>query len=81
MPLLQVRDIPDHLYRLLVEQAAKERRSLAQQAVAVLARGLEVELDSKARRQKVLRAIKEGSQVKPARLKDPAKLIREDRRR
>jgi plasmid stability protein len=46
MPLLQVRDIPDHVYRLLVEQAAKERRSLAQQAVAVLARGLEVELDS-----------------------------------
>jgi hypothetical protein len=81
MPFLQVRDIPDHLYRLLADQAAKERRSLAQQAVAVLARGLEVELDAKARRQKVLRAIKEGSQARPVRLKDPAKLIREDRRR
>lgn len=81
MPFLQVRDIPDHLYRLLAEQAEKERRSLAQQAVAVLARGLEVELDAKARRQKVLRAIRESSQARPARLKDPAKLIREDRRR
>lgn len=81
MPFLQVRDIPDHLYRLLADQAAKERRSLAQQAVAVLARGLEVELDAKARRQKVLRAIKESSQARPVRLKDPAKLIREDRRR
>ena len=81
MPILQVRDIPDHLYRLLTEQAEKERRSLAQQAVAVLARGLEVELDAKARRQKVLRAIKESGAVRPARLKDPAKLIREDRRR
>jgi hypothetical protein len=81
MPFLQVRDIPEHLYRLLAEQAEKERRSLAQQAVAVLARGLEVELDAKARRQKVLRAIRERSQARPARLKDPAKLIREDRRR
>jgi hypothetical protein len=81
MPLLQVRDIPDDLYRLLAEQAERERRSLAQQAVTVLARGLDVELDAKARRQRVLRAIKEGGQAGPRRLKDPAKLIREDRRR
>ncbi|HEX4594454.1 MAG TPA: hypothetical protein VH157_09270 [Bryobacteraceae bacterium] len=81
MPLLQVRDIPEHLYRLLAEQADKERRSLAQQAVAVLARGLEVELDAKARRQKVLRAIRESGQMRPLKVKDPAKLIREDRRR
>ena len=81
MPLLQVRDIPEHLYRLLAEQADKERRSLAQQAVAVLARGLEVERDAKARRQKVLRAIRESGQMRPLKVKDPAKLIREDRRR
>jgi len=81
MPFLQVRDIPDHLYRLLAEQAEKERRSLAQQAVAVLARGLDVELDAKARRQRVLQAIKEFSQAGPMKLTDPAKLIREDRRR
>ena len=81
MPLLQVRDIPDHLYRLLAERAERERRSLAQQAVAILARGLEVELDAKARRQNVLRAIRENAQARVAKLKDPAKLIREDRRR
>ena len=81
MPLLQVRDIPDHLYRMLAERAERERRSLAQQAVAVLARGLEVELDAKARRQNVLRAIRENAQARVAKLKDPAKLIREDRRR
>ena len=81
MPLLQVRDIPDHLYRLLAEQAERERRSVAQQAVMVLARGLDMELDAKARRQKVLQAIKEGGQTSPRRLKNPAKLIREDRRR
>jgi hypothetical protein len=81
MPLLQVRDIPEHLYRLLAERAEKERRSLAQQAVAVLARGLDVELNPKARRQELLRTIRENRRARLPKLKDPAKLIREDRRR
>jgi hypothetical protein len=38
--------------------AEKERRSLAQQAVAVLAKGLEVEVDPRARRRKVLEEAK-----------------------
>ncbi|MGH7247107.1 MAG: hypothetical protein ACREH9_03295, partial [Pseudomonadota bacterium] len=76
-----VRDVPDHIYRLLVEQAAKERRSLAQQTVAVLARGLQVELDAKARRQAVLQAIQTADPAKSAKLSGPARLIREDRRR
>lgn len=79
MPLIQVRDVPAHIYRLLSEQAEKERRSLAQQVVAVLARGLQVDLDSKARRQKVLAEIRAGAA--PRKLSDPARLIREDRRR
>ena len=81
MPLIQVRDVPDHIYRLLAEQAEKERRSLAQQVVAVLARGLQVELDPKGRRQKVLRAIRAGGEAQTGKLRDPARLIREDRRR
>jgi hypothetical protein len=81
MPLLQVRNVPDHIYRLLAEQAEKERRSLAQQVVAVLARGLEVELDAKARRQKVLRMIQFGDRARTEKLSDPATLVRQDRRR
>ena len=42
MACIQVRDVPDHIYRMLVDQARKEGRNLAQQVVAVLARGLEV---------------------------------------
>ena len=81
MRLVQIRDVPDHIYRVLAEQAERERRSLAQQALAVLARGLQAELDAKARRQNVLRVIKTDG-LKPAnKLSDPAKLIREDRRR
>jgi len=81
MPLLQVRNVPDHIYRLLAEQAEKERRSLAQQVVAVLARGLDVELDAKARRQKVLRMIRLGDRDRTGKLSDPARLVRQDRRR
>ena len=81
MPLIQVRDVPEQIYRLLAEQAARERRSLAQQVVAVLARGLEVELDAKARRRKVLQAIHSEAVPQAAKLSDPVKLIAEDRRR
>ncbi len=81
MPLLQVRDVPEHIYRLLAEQAERERRSLAQQAVAVLARGLAVDVDAKARRRALIEAIRSNSTAKAGKLSDPAKLIREDRRR
>jgi hypothetical protein len=82
MALIQIRDVPEHIYRLLSEQAEKERRSLAQQAVTVLARGLQIEVDAKARRRKVLQLISAGSQGRQrGKLSDPAKLIREDRRR
>lgn len=80
MPLIQVRDVPDHIYRRLAEQAEKERRSLAQQVVAVLARGLNVQLDAKARRKEILQAI-QADPHRAGKLSDPAKLIREDRRR
>jgi hypothetical protein len=81
MPLLQVRDVPEHVYRRLAEQAERERRSLAQQALTVLVRGLDMDLDAKARRREVLRAIREADGGKARRLSDPARLIREDRRR
>ncbi len=81
MPLIQVRDVPDHIYRLLTEQAERERRSLAQQVVAVLARGLEVEMDPKSRRRRALEGIAAADRQKTAKLPDPARLIREDRRR
>ncbi len=80
MPLVQVRDLPEHIYRRLVEEAHKERRSLAQQTVAVLARGLQVDADAKSRRRALLHALR--SAARPRRLlTDPARFIREDRRR
>jgi hypothetical protein len=81
MALIQVRDVPEYIYRLLAEQAEKERRSLAQQTIAVLARGLQVEVDSKARRKRLLEAIRSRGQTQTVKLSDPAKSVREDRRR
>ena len=81
MPVIQVRDVPDPIYRLLTEQAERQRRSLAQQVVAVLARGLEVDLDARARRRALLDSLQAGSGAWAAKLSDPARLIREDRRR
>ncbi|HUJ19966.1 MAG TPA: hypothetical protein VLX58_00535 [Bryobacteraceae bacterium] len=81
MPLIQVRDVPDHIYRVLALQAERERRSLAQQVVAVLARGLNLEMHGRARRRALLDSLESGSPSPVARLSDPARLIREDRRR
>jgi hypothetical protein len=81
MPTLQVRDVPEHVYRRLAELAEKERRSLAQQAVAVLAKGLEVDVDPKSRRRKVLEEAKRLGLGRGKSLPDFVKLIREDRER
>jgi len=81
MPLIQVRDVPEHIYRRLVEAAARERRSLAQQVVAVLAQGLDVAVDAKSRRRKLLESSQFMDAVRSRKLTDPVRLIREDRRR
>ena len=57
MPSLQVRELPDNIYRLLQEKAATEHRSLAQEAIVVLAKGLETSTSNKNRRKRLLAAI------------------------
>jgi len=81
MPLIQVRDVPEHLYRKLVERAERERRSLAQQVVAVLALGLEVEIDAKGRRRALFDKALSLQTDQVHKLTDPATLVREDRNR
>jgi plasmid stability protein len=82
MPSLQVRELPDPIYRKLAAEAEKEHRSLAQQAVAVLARGLGAADDARERRRRVLDQIQKAP-IKTAgkKLPKPADLIREDRNR
>ena len=81
MAVIQIRGVPGHIYRRLTEQAEREHRSLAHQTLAVLSRGLGVEMDAKARRKKVLEAIAGMDHSQTKKLCDPVRLIREDRNR
>jgi len=81
MPMLQIRDLPEHLYKALKDRAEAERRSLAQQAVLELAKGLDMTADPRARRRSVIAAIRGADHTPYQNLPDAAKLIREDRGR
>jgi plasmid stability protein len=81
VPSLQVRDLPEHLYRKLVEKAASEHRSIAQETVVLLEKALEMETEKKAVRQKLLERILRKPPADPKIIPDPVDLIREDRRR
>ncbi len=81
MPTLQVRDVPEHIYRRLVQEAERDRRSLAQQAVAVLAKGLDVETDPMRRRKEALLKAASIDRRLTSHLPSSVRLIREDRDR
>ena len=82
MPSIQVRDLPEQIYRKLQINAKKDHRSLSQQAIVTLKKGLGVDTNSKEHRRVLVdqilsRRISFGN----AQLEDPVKLIREDRER
>ena len=82
MPSLQVRDLPEHLYRKLVEKAASEHRSIAQETVVLLEKALEMETKRKtARRILIERILRTPPPADPQKIPDPVELLREDRGR
>jgi len=82
MSSLQVRDLPENIYYQLRKNARAQHRSLAQEAVVVLARGLEVSASNRERREKLLEMISLSSVQKSVGEQiDPVDLIREDRER
>ena len=82
MPSLQVRKLPKHIYLQLCREAEVQHRSIAQQAVTAIARGLQLELDPKSRRIALLTRINaEPISLNAMSPTDPAQLIREDRER
>ncbi len=54
MPTLQVRDLPEEIYEALKRAARAEHRSLTQQAIIALAKGLRLDIDHRDRRNKLL---------------------------
>lgn len=82
MPSLQVRDVPEQIYNKLQANAQKEHRSLAQQAIVTLAKGLELSGNPKNRRAGVVRHLLEQPIIfENENFISPADLIREDRTR
>lgn len=84
MPLLQVRDFPEPLYKALELRAKEERRSISQQTIVMLSKELGVEASNRERRRKILADIDEMHANNPEAFKnlsDPVALIREDRER
>jgi plasmid stability protein len=82
MASLQIRDLPDPIYRLLVERAREERRTLAQEATVLLREALAVSEPPKNRRLKILTELsRERRRIDFGRIATPEQLIREDRDR
>ncbi len=81
MPSLQIRDLPDHLYRILSEKARRNRRSLAQQATVELERISGA--DARDRRMAAVAALRDDTGRGPIRTTslDPVTAVREDRER
>ena len=83
MPALQIRQLDEQTHDLLLEEARRQRRSLAQQAAVTLRQALAPGAQSnRSRRRALLREIAwEPTLPWPPTLADPAVLLREDRER
>ena len=80
MPSLYVRELPDNIYYLLQERARAEHRSLSQEAVILLAKGLQTSVTSKQRRRLLLSKITSNKTVSGAvKAIDPLVWIHEGR--
>jgi hypothetical protein len=81
MPLLQVRDCPEDIYKKISMVAKKQNRTIAQQVVVLLEKGLGQEQSNSERRRQLLEKI--NNREIPQKLKDidAVAFIREDRDR
>jgi len=82
MPSLQVREMPTVLYDALRESAKREHRSIAQQAVVTLSRGMDISENQDIRRKILLQDIKQNLICPDGmNLSASCSLIKEDRTR
>ncbi|OHD82245.1 MAG: hypothetical protein A3J97_16385 [Spirochaetes bacterium RIFOXYC1_FULL_54_7] len=81
MPLLQVRECPEDIYRKITLLARKQNRTIAQQVLVVLEKGLGQEQSNSERRNQVLERIGNRHISNDTKLIDEVALIREDRDR
>ncbi len=81
MPLLQVRDCPEDIYQKIVLVAKRQNRSIAQQTLVLLEKGLGQEQSNSERRRQLLEIIAARDIPQAVKDLDAVALIREDRDR
>jgi len=81
MPLLQVRDCPEDIYKQISHDAKKQNRTIAQQVLVVLEKGLGQEKPNMERRRELLEKIETRIIPERANEIDDVKILREDRDR
>ena len=82
MPSIQVRDLPEQIYNKIKNNAQKDHRSLSQQAIVTLKKGLGIDENHKERRRILVDQIMSRRvDFDIAKLENPVNLIREDRDR
>ena len=82
MPSIQVRDLPEQIYRKLQINAKKDHRSLSQQAIVTLKKGLGINDNPKERRRILVdQILSKQVFIDSDQLDDPSNFIREDRDR
>lgn len=77
MATLQIRDLPDDLYRRMVAAAKAQRRSLAQQVVVELSRALAA--NPPECRVELLTRLRGSDRRLPGQASLPERLVRDDR--
>lgn len=81
MPTLQVRDLPEDVYRRLLDRAEAEHRSLAQETIVILRQALTNQQTPRIRRKRVLDSLQTLQIGSTFSFPNPEDLIREDRDR
>ena len=83
MASLQIRKLPENIYFLLKQRAEAEHRNNAQEAIVLLAKGLDTSIAPKERHARLLQKIEEEIELKSGTVAklNPVELIREDRKR
>ncbi|MDR0497507.1 MAG: hypothetical protein LBH42_07830 [Treponema sp.] len=81
MPLLQVRDFPEDVYEVITHEARRQNRTIAQQTIVLIKKGLGEEITGMERRRMALEKANKRNIPEKVKSFDHVKLVREDRER
>ena len=81
MPLLQVRDFPQDIYEEITFEARKQNRTIAQQTIVLIKKGLQEEISNRERRRMAIEKTFSRNMPSNAKSMDYARLVRKDRDR